>query len=93
MRVKQVEVLQSAAFARSYKKSNKNRKADVDDAITLIVKNPLVGVPKREDLVGVHVYKFKSQHQEVLLAYEFDPKTRYLLLLVAHENFVRDLKL
>ncbi|MEY3671529.1 MAG: hypothetical protein RI904_1186 [Pseudomonadota bacterium] len=52
MRVKQVQVLQSAAFARAYKKSNKNRKADVDDAIALIVKNPLIGAPKRGDLVG-----------------------------------------
>jgi mRNA interferase RelE/StbE len=92
MRVKQVEVLQSAAFARAYKKSNKNRRAEVDDAITLIVKNPLIGAPKRGDLVGVHVYKFKSQHQEVLLACEFDPETGYLLLLGAHENFYRDLK-
>jgi hypothetical protein len=26
------------------------------------------------------------------IAYEFDPKTRHLLLLGAHENFYRDLK-
>jgi len=40
----------------------------------------------------VYVHKFKSQNQEVLLAYEFDIKTRHLLLLGAHENFYRDLK-
>jgi mRNA interferase RelE/StbE len=92
MRAKKVEVLQSAAFARTYKRSHKNRQSDVDDAVALIVKNPLVGAPKRGDLLGVYVYKFKSQNQEVLLAYEFDPNTRYLLLLGAHENFYRDLK-
>ena len=92
MQAKKVEVLQSAAFARAYKRSHKNRQIDVDDAVALIVKNPLVGAPKRGDLLGVHVYKLKSQNQEVLLAYEFDPKTRYLLLLGAHENFYRDLK-
>jgi hypothetical protein len=27
-----------------------------------------------------------------LLAYEYDPKTRLLLLLGSHENFHRDLK-
>ena len=38
------------------------------------------------------VYKFKSQTQLLLLAYEFDPKTRHLLLLGSHENFYRELK-
>ena len=92
MRVRKVEVLQSAAFARAYKRSYKNRRIDVDDAVALIVKNPLVGVAKRGDLSGVYVYKFKSQNQEILLAYEFDLKTRFLLLLGVHENFYRDLK-
>ncbi|NBT69695.1 MAG: type II toxin-antitoxin system RelE/ParE family toxin, partial [Betaproteobacteria bacterium] len=39
-----------------------------------------------------YVYKFKSQAQLLLLAYEFDPKTRHLLLLGSHENFYRELK-
>ena len=30
--------------------------------------------------------------QLILLTYEFDPKTRHLLLLGSHENFYRDLK-
>ncbi len=87
-----VEVLQSAAFARAYKKLHQNRKTDVDRAVSLITENPLVGEPKKGDLSGVYVYKFQSQSQQTLLAYEFDPKTRYLLLLGTHENFYRDLK-
>lgn len=87
-----VEVFQSAMFARAYKKLHNNQKRDVDASVDRIVKEPLIGVPKRGDLTGVYVYKFKSQNQEMLLAYEFDPKTRYLLLLGAHENFYRDLK-
>lgn len=89
---KPVEVLQAAAFARAYKKLHQNQKQDVDDAVALIVKNPDIGEPKRGDLAGVYVYKFKSQNQQMLLAYEYDLKTRLLLLLGSHENFYRDLK-
>jgi mRNA interferase RelE/StbE len=87
-----VQVLQSAAFSRAYKKLHKNQKADVDVAVDVIVKSPDLGEPKRGDLAGVYVYKFKSQNQLMLLAYEYDPKTRMLLLLGSHENFYRNLK-
>ena len=42
----------------------------------MIVTNPLAGEAKRGDLAGVYIYKFKSQTQLMLLAYEFDPATR-----------------
>ncbi len=87
-----VQVVQSAAFARSYKRLHQNRRLDVDAAVEKIVQDPLVGEPKRGDLAGTYVYKFKSQTQLVLLAYEFDPNTRYLLLLDSHENFYEQLK-
>ena len=87
-----VQVLQSAAFSRAYKKLHQNQKADVDVAVDVIVKSPDLGEPKLGDLAGVYVYKFKSQNQLMLLAYEYDPKTRMLLLLGSHENFYRNLK-
>ena len=87
-----VRVLQSAIFARAYKRLHKNQKVDVDTAIEVIVKSPEVGELKRGDLAGVYVYKFKSQNQLMLLAYEYDPLTRMLPLLGCHENFYRDLK-
>jgi len=87
-----VQVFQSSAFARSYKKLHNKQRQDVDAAVEVIVKDPLAGEPKRGDLSGVYVYKFKSQTQLMLLAYEFEPKTRNLLLLGTHENFYRDLK-
>jgi mRNA interferase RelE/StbE len=87
-----VQILQSAAFSRIYKKLHKNQKLDVDAAVEVIVKTPEVGEPKRGDLEGVYVYKFKSNAQEMLLAYAFDPNTRMLLLLGSHENFYRTLK-
>lgn len=87
-----VQVLQSAAFARAYKKLHSNQKSDVDAAVVAVVGNPKIGEPKRGDLAGVYVYKFKSHNQQMLLAYEYDPETRYLLLLGSHENFYRDLE-
>ena len=92
MATKQVKVTQSSAFARGYKKLHPKQKQDVDSAVDVIVADPLAGEPKRGDLAGVYVYKFKSQAQLVLLAYEFDPKTHHLLLLGSHENFYRELK-
>ena len=47
---------------------------------------------KKGDLSGVFVYKFKCVGQPALLAYEYDPATRLLLLLGSHENFYRELK-
>ncbi len=87
-----VQVLQSAIFARAYKRLHKNQKVDVDTAIEVIVKSPEVGELKRGDLAGVYIYKFKSHNQLMLLAYEYDPLTRMLLLLGSHENFYRDFK-
>ncbi|MBV5279836.1 MAG: type II toxin-antitoxin system RelE/ParE family toxin [Actinobacteria bacterium] len=87
-----VSVTQSSVFARAYKKLHLQQKQAVNSAVELIVSDPLAGEAKRGDLAGVYVYKFKSQSQLVLLAYEFDPKTRHLLLIGSHENFYRELK-
>ena len=87
-----VQVLQSAMFRRAYKRLNLHQKADVDDAVAGIVLDPTIGQAKKGDLAGVFVYKFKSNAQLMLLAYEYDPATRLLLLLASHENFYRDLK-
>ena len=87
-----MRVLQSAAFSRAYKRLHKNQKRDVDAAVEIIVETPELGEPKRGDLTGVCVYKFRSNNQLMLLAYEWDPESRTLLLLGSHENFYRDLK-
>jgi mRNA interferase RelE/StbE len=87
-----IVVQQSAMFKRAYKRLHESQKADVDDAVADIVRNPTLGEAKRGDLAGVLVYKFKCNGQLTLLAYEYDPNTRLLLLLGSHENFYRDLK-
>lgn len=87
-----VQVLQSAVFRRAYKRLHPNQKADVDDAVADIVRDPALGEAKKGDLAGVFVHKFKCNGQLTLLAYEYDPATRLLLLLGSHENFYRQLK-
>lgn len=85
-------IKQMPAFKKAYKKLHPNKKSEVEDAIRAIVKNPKIGEEKKGDLAGVFVYKFKLHHQEILLAYEWNPKERLLLALGVHENFYRDLK-
>jgi mRNA interferase RelE/StbE len=89
---KTVEIRQSTLFRRAYKRLHANEKADVDDAVAEIVRNPAIGEAKKGDLAGVFVYKFKCNGQLTLLAYEYDTDSRLLLLLGSHENFYRNLK-
>lgn len=87
-----VEILQTSGFRRAYKRLHSNQKAAVDDAVAAIAADPSLGEAKKGDLAGVHVYKFQCVAQRFLLAYEYDPKTRLLLLVGTHENFYRDLR-
>lgn len=92
MVVNNVRVLQSASFKRAYKRLRANQRTDADDAVAVIVREPTLGETKKGDLAGVFVYKFTCVGQLMLLAYEYDPQTRMLPLLGAHENFYREPK-
>jgi mRNA-degrading endonuclease RelE of RelBE toxin-antitoxin system len=87
-----ITIKQMPAFKKAYKRLHKQEKTKVNDAIREILSNPKVGEEKKGDLADVFVYKFKINHQEILLAYEWNPKERLLLALGVHENFYRDLK-
>lgn len=80
------------AFKKVYKKLPDAHQLLVKEAIRTILKDPEIGDEKRGDLAGVYVYKFKINHQQFLLAYEWDLTQRILLALGVHENFYRDLK-
>jgi hypothetical protein len=90
--VTDIIVKQMPAFKRAYKKLYANEKSSVNDAIRSIIQDPMIGEEKKGDLAGVFVCKFKIHHQEILLAYEWNPRERLLLALGVHENFYRDLK-
>ena len=85
-------VVQASGFVRAYKRLHNNQKDAVDAAVVVIASRPEAGQAKKGDLAGVYVYKFDCVNQVYLLAYEYDPQTRVLLLVGAHENFYRNLK-
>ena len=83
-----MNIVQKPTFARAYKKLHANQLPLVNNAISEIASNPLIGDEKKGDLAGVRVYKFKVLDQQFLLAYETE--TNILLTLMAlgvHENF------
>jgi hypothetical protein len=90
--VTEIFVQQTNAFLRAYKKLRDNQKDAVDRAVAAVVQDPAIGDAKKGDLLGVYVYKFNCVSQQFLLAYEYDPATRVLLLVGSHENFYRNLK-
>jgi len=90
--VTDIEVRQSNAFMRAYKKLHNNQKDAVDKTVQQIVMDPTLGMAKKGDLQGVYVYKFECVSQRFLLAYEYDPTTRLLLLVGSHENLYRKIK-
>jgi hypothetical protein len=90
--VADILVQQTSGFLRAYKKLHNNQKDAVDQAVANIVRDPGLGEAKKGDLAGVYVFKFDCVNQLFLLAYEYDPSTRVLLLLGSHENFYRNLK-
>ncbi len=81
-------------FERSIKKLHTSEKQSLNDAIKVIANNPLAGVAKKGDLVGVRVYKYNHHQQQLLLAYILDSANDQIILIGhgAHENFYRDLK-
>ena len=88
-----MRLLITASFARATKKLHTPQKVELDAALKLISKDPIIGEAKVGDLVGVYVYKFRLCQQQVLLAYRIvDPESIKLLTFGSHENFYRDLK-
>ena len=88
-----MRLLITASFAKATKKLHAPQKVELDAALKLISKDPIMGEAKVGDLVGVYVYKFRLSEQQVLLAYRIvDPESIKLLTFGSHENFYRDLK-
>ena len=87
-----LKILVTPSFSRVVKKLHAKDKKEVDAAIVEIATDPTIGDEKKGDLIGIFVYKFKLNKQEVLLAYrlqpsKFKPQEIVLLSLGSHENF------
>jgi len=87
-------LLQTPRFSKQLKKLKRNQKEALDETVTMLVANPLIGVQKRGELDYLRVYKFKMLKQQALLAYSYDDGKLIIKLLACgtHENFYRDLK-
>ena len=87
-------ILQSNSFKKKYKKlQQRSIKDSLNEAITAVQKNPDIGDDKKDELLGVKVYKFKFKSLLLLLAYRIiNNDTLYLEAFGPHENFYRDLK-
>jgi mRNA-degrading endonuclease YafQ of YafQ-DinJ toxin-antitoxin module len=89
-----MQLFQKPSFQKIYKKFHILHCKYIDEAIRKIIEKPLIGEAKVGDLAGVRVFKFKIDHQLMLLAYTYEqtPPSITLLALGTHENFYRDLK-
>lgn len=92
--VKVTEVLQTSTFKKAVKKLHKNQKQDLDKAVKILIRDPLLGELKKGDLSFMRVYKFKMAKQLTLLGYCYEDGSFVLELLTfgSHENFYRDAK-
>jgi mRNA-degrading endonuclease YafQ of YafQ-DinJ toxin-antitoxin module len=89
-----MQILQSSTFKKAVKKLHTNQKTALDNAVRIILSNPLIGSEKVGDLASVRIYKFRMIEQLTLLAYKYDEQNSSITLLAlgVHENFYRDLK-
>lgn len=89
-----MKIHQTLNVEKYIKKFHQKPKLALDEAIKIILQNPLKGELKKGDLTGVCVYKFKIGSSLMPLAYRYHihKETLVLLKLGTHENFYRDLK-
>ena len=64
----------SPTFSRKLKKLKSKEKEEIDGAVREIISKPECGEAKKGDLLGVRVYKFKLNRQQILLSYEVKKK-------------------
>jgi mRNA-degrading endonuclease RelE of RelBE toxin-antitoxin system len=88
------QVLQTPTLKKAVQKLHKNQKADLDNAIKELIKDPLLEQQKKGDLSFLRVYKFEMVKQLISLGYSYKDGTVTveLMALGSHENFYRDLK-
>ena len=82
----------SKSFTKTIKKLHDNQLKDLNDAISKLIENPILGNLKAGDLADLRVYKFRMINQLMLLAYYHQNNKLILSALGSHENFYRDLK-
>lgn len=89
-----MKIFLTNTFKRSAKKLHRKQLTELEQAISQLQKDPLLGELKTGDLAQVRVFKFHLTRQLVLLAYNYDEAKDELMLLsfASHENFYDKLK-
>ena len=82
-----IKVYQTRLFARPKKKLHPWQINILDQEIKLICKDLTIGEVKKGDLTGVFVHKFKMKQDLYLLAYQYDSKSRTLIMLGHMKTF------
>lgn len=91
-------------FKLFVKKAHKPLQLAIEDEVDSVCENPAIGEPKKGDLAGILVHKFKFNRQEYLIAYrppaenQIDNASLLEFLVIdfykvgTHENFYDELK-
>ena len=91
---REIEIFETNAFRKAFKKLSEAHKQLVEDEIDLIITNPERGKRKKGDLSYLWVHKFKLDNQLTLLGYSWNDRKLaiHLLNIAPHENFYREAK-
>lgn len=93
-----------APFKQFVKKAHRPLQLAIEDEVERVCENPAIGEPKKGDLAGIFVHKFKFNRQEYLIAYRPPAEGQlgdasliaFMVIdfykLGSHENFYDELK-
>lgn len=83
-----MRILVTPTFERVVKKLQRQQRADLDEAVRIIVGGNEIGEAKAGDLAGIRIYKFRMVNQLHLLSCRvLDEDSIKLLTVGTHENF------
>ena len=91
-------------FKQFVKKAHRPLRLAIEDEVDRVCNNPAIGEPKKGDLAGIFVHKFRFNRQEYLIAYlpptaeQVGDASLVEFLVIdfykvgSHENFYDELK-
>jgi len=76
-------------FDKQFKRFYPKEQELIRTEIKKILNDPTIGEQKRGVLASIRVHKFKIHNQLYLLAYDFEAKTKTIILyaIATHENY------
>ncbi len=87
-----METFYKPPFKKFVKKQVRPLQLSIEDEVEGIIENPAMGEPKKGDLQGLQVHKFRFKKQKFLIAYRTFETQIIFHMIGTHENFYRELK-